>query len=212
MIQLEGKPASRQQKVHRLAAVPGKSVTLERRLLERGIAPENILETAAALDRKMVFSIEDLVDNAFRRRENAPTPYKASRFSDGMTSVYYSAFGVVTCKKELGFHLCEEVSDTNLRYYGLIECSYEGITRDLRGLETKHPELVSPTPLGYPFCQKLGERAVEEGVDGYFTASARHSGGTCVPVFSRTALSEFRVAHRYSATVQSGRISFKREP
>ena len=206
---IDDRPTFRERKtVLRIAAVPKESVTLERRLLERGIDPESIPDMVDALGGKTVFSTEEVVKYVFHPRENESTPYKVSRFSDGTIGVYYSALDECTCKAELGFHLCAEIFDTDPRFYSLIECSYEGATKDLRGLETKYPDLVSPTQAGYPFCQELGKRASAEGIDGYFTTSARHSEGTCVPVFKRTALSEPRIAQHYHATVRSGEVTF----
>lgn len=162
----------------------------------------------AALDGKTAFSTEEFVDSAFNPRINEPTPYNVSRFGDGTIGIYYSALDERTCKKELGFHLCAEISDTDPRSYSLIECSYEGTTRDLRGLEKKYPDLVSLTREGYPFCQEIGKQADAEGIDGYFTVSARHNEGTCVPVFERTALSELRISRHYRAIVQSDGVNF----
>ena len=100
------------------------------------------------------------------------------------------------------------VDDLSPRYFQMIKCNYDGATIDLRGKEQQHPDLTSRTNAGYPFCQALGLEAVGRGVDGFLAPSARREGGTCVPVFKRAALSEPRVVHSCSATVQSGSVVF----
>lgn len=103
---------------------------------------------------------------------------------------------MTTCKCEVEYHVSHQIAEneseaiSNPRYYHLIKCKFVGTTVDLRSQEIAHSELVSKTDSGYPFCQMLGLEAKELNIDGFFTLSARKTGGTCVPVFSRAALSE----------------------
>ena len=141
---------------------------------------------------RTTITAKDVLDNAFLPRNNAPTPFAIGRFGDGSIGVFYSALEEKTCKQEILFHTIDELNESpsRPRFFRLIECQYTGSTADLRGHEFKYPCLVSETKKGYPFCQQLGSEAVEREIDGYFAPSARQKGGTCVPVFSRSSLSE----------------------
>ena len=88
-------------------------------------------------------------------------------------------------------------TETSPEQYSLIECDYNGVTADLRGKENKFPELVSTTNTGYPFCQSVALEALEKGIEGLYTPSARNLEGTCVPVFQRNSLSGPRIRARY---------------
>ncbi|MDE0391313.1 MAG: RES family NAD+ phosphorylase [Rhodospirillales bacterium] len=169
----------------------------------------------ASVDMPLV--AEEIVEYAFKGRQNRTKPFKEGRFGDGTMGVYYSAIDEVTCEKEIAFHVGEEVNELpreqfpHLRHYSLINCQYSGRTADLRGKESQYLELTSESKSGYPFCQSLGLRAVENGIDGFFTPSARHAGGTCVPVFERTALSKPRITNAVTLKVTSKGLEFKRK-
>lgn len=78
-----------------------------------------------------------------------------------MIGVYYSALEVSTCEKEIVFHLEFEEGDPS-RYYSMIGCEFSGTMADLREKENDHPDLVSQTRNGHPFCQRLGEKAKQK--------------------------------------------------
>ena len=94
------------------------------------------------------------------------------------------------------------------RSYSLISCNYSGVTADLCGQESTHPELISETKEGYPFCQKLGAQAIEREIDGFVTPSARNNGGTCLPVFARSSLSEPTVKLQVKLIISPTEIEF----
>ena len=205
-----------QKTVLRLASMPPKSPTVA--LLERGVNLSNIADTISAVgDVGTPLTINEIVDDAFRARNGKSTPFPVSRFSDGTIGVYYSAIEESTCKKELVFHLRTELaemkSDTfpHPRYFSLINCQYSGYTADLRGKESINTELVSKSTQGYPFCQRLGLQANAQGVDGFLTASARNDGGTCVPVFARSALSRPRTKYTLELITTDAGIKFQRQ-
>lgn len=56
---------------------------------------------------------------------------------------------------------------------------------DLRLCADHHTQLTNDN---YTFCQELGAYAVENKIDLFLTPSARNPGGTCVPVFSPSAI------------------------
>ena len=178
--------------------------------------PLLLSDTVFFVSGKTPLSLVETIDNTFQAREGEgeALPFREGRFGDGTIGVYYSAIEEDTCKKEVAFYLNEQIKDLNRdkypRTYHSIECHYEGATVDLRGKEKKYPNLVSNTKTGYPFCQDLARRAVERGIVGFLAPSARNPGGTCVPVFRRTALSDPRSKRRYCATVRSGRVQFQK--
>jgi hypothetical protein len=63
---------------------------------------------------------------------------------------------------------------------------------DLRTLKEYAEPLVSED---YSFCQTLGAYAVENKINLFLTPSARHPGGTCVPVFSASAIQSDRMVY-----------------
>lgn len=187
-----------QRAVLKLAATHEASLTTK--LLRRGIAPQNIKETVSALtSSEMPLSAQDVVDEAFRAQKRGRLPYRTGRFSDGTIGVYYSAIDKETCERERAFHLESEIAEIresasqHPRYYNLVSCRYSGITADLRGQEDTHIDLVSQTEQGYPFCQQVGLQAKELNIDGFLAPSARNRGGTCVPIFKRSAISKPRI-------------------
>ena len=193
--------------VLRLASVADDTVA--EMLLQRGIEPENVrdfLDLISPAD--VTVTPADALDNAFRAREDRPSPFPPGRFGDGTHPVYYSALEERTCKEELSFHLRATDQSRHPRFYSLIQCRYQGMTVDLRGRQADYPDLVSDTKRGYPFCQMLARQALKNGTDAFFTASARHHDGTCVPVFTRTSLSDPAVIQNYRATVGADGVAF----
>ncbi len=199
--------------VYRLASILRETESLSTRLLGRGSNPADVSDTVSVVRGKTPLSLEEAIDNTFRAREHAALPFSKGRFGDGTIAVYYSATEENTCKEEIAFHLRERIKDLDqdphVRTYHSIVCRYDGTTVHLRGKEREHPELVSKTKTGYPFCQSLAQMAVDRGIDGFFAPSARNPGGTCVPVFSRVTLSGPQTGRAYFATVISGGMIFR---
>ncbi len=192
--------------VFRLASISNE--TLRTLLLGMGIAPTSLEEIENLVNnvgKGITISAEDVVENSFNPSERTP-PFQVTRFGDGTIGIFYSALEEETCKRECEFHLSNDNFETSNhpRFYSMIKCCFQGSTLDLRGCESKHPELVSDTDVGYPFCQELGKHAVQNGIKGFFTPSARLKRGTCVPVFFRTAVTEPQVICQYTITIQGG--------
>ena len=201
--------------VLRLAAIAREP--LQTILSRRGIDPREHEAIADALaSTSMALSAETVVDDAFRPRADKPTPFPKRRFGDGSMGVYYSALEERTCKREVGYHLWREFADTRTagfthsRRYAFVRCEYEGNTAELRGKEGEHPDLVSQTANGYPFCQALAREATSNDITGFLTRSARDRTGTCVPVFARGALSNPGVTHSVKAHAGPKGIRFLR--
>ena len=213
---LEDCATSAQHKtVLRLAAIAQQ--TLQATMSRRRIDPREHAAIADALrGTSMALSAETVVNDAFRARPDKSTPFPVRRFGDGSMGVYYSALEERTCERELGYHLGRELAETRTagfnhpRRYALVRCEYDGNTAELRGKESKHPELVSQTPDGYPFCQALAREATSNGIAGFLTRSARDPTGTCLPVFARGALSNPEVAHSVRAHADPHGMRFLR--
>ncbi len=82
------------------------------------------------------------------------------------------------------------------------------MTAILVGGEKRHPDLVSKTEAGYPFCRALGREAVRQNIDGFLTPSARHDGGTCAPAFAEAAIAQLKPNHRGRFAVEEGEVRF----
>ncbi len=63
---------------------------------------------------------------------------------------------------------------------------------DLRKLTNERSRL---TDSDYIFCQEYGAYAVKNGIDLYFTPSARNAGGTCVPIFTPKAIKSDKIIY-----------------
>lgn len=203
--------------VLRLAAIarqPLRSIMGARRIdpREHEAITRALAGTGAPLDA------QEVLDDAFRARTDASTPFRVGRFGDGTLGVYYAALEERTCEHEIGFHLHSRIADAYEagfhapRRYTLVECEYGGMTAELRGQEGAHPELVSPSEMGYPFCQRLAHEAVAAGIAGFFTRSARDPSGTCVPVFARDALGRAGVRHSVTAHAGPQGVEFRAAP
>ena len=184
---------------------------------QRRIDPREHDAIARALDEiSMALSAEKVLDDAFRPRSDKPTPFRKRRFGDGTMGVFYSALEERTCEREMGFHLEPDFAQEyqagfkHPRHYAFVQCQYRATTAELRGQERAHPELVSPTPDGYPFCQALAREAVSNRIAGFLTRSARDPRGTCLPVFARDALSDPGVTHRVTAHAGPQGVRFQR--
>jgi hypothetical protein len=82
-------------------------------------------------------------------------------------------------------------------YFTLVKCDFSGRAMMLVGREVDHPDLVSPTDAGYPFCHAVARWAQGLGAQALYSRSARRQEGTCVPVFVRECLSNAESLQRY---------------
>jgi hypothetical protein len=72
--------------------------------------------------------------------------------------------------------------------------------------------LVSPTDAGYPFCQRLATAAIAQGVDAFYTRSARHQNGTCVPIFNSRSITNAQTLARFRFFADMGQSRHERLP
>lgn len=140
---------------------------------------------------------------------------RAGRFSNGTFPVYYSATEEETCKYEVKYHFRRELDNEagppkeHSRTYNLVHCRFRGAVANLFELKEQYPELTSETQEGYPFCQRIGDEAVETGVQALLTPSARNPRGKCLPVLDRITLSDATVGKMLVLHVSEHEISFR---
>jgi len=71
-----------------------------------------------------------------------------------------------------------------------IEARFEGDIKDLRPEVPNIPHLVGEKDVGaYDTCNAIATEARGAGLAALLAPSARHAGGSCLPVFARPALS-----------------------
>jgi hypothetical protein len=178
---------TRNSVVLKLAALP--KLSIDEFLLKRGLDPISIADakTALALADAPV-TPDGVVAYAFNKHGSPPT-FAKGRFGDGSYPVFYSALEMKTCVEEVRHRLKDARAAAPIdRYFQFIACDFSGVVLELCGKEKDHPELVSKTEDGYPFCQALAADARNSGIDSLHTPSARNAGGICTPIFSRPAL------------------------
>jgi hypothetical protein len=197
--------------VLKLASLPRERI--EAILLKRGISPESIPDVKAALGVVNVpLNAQEAVSYSFRE------PYVVARFGDGTFGVFYSARAEQTCIAEIRYHhqrqLAEQRSGTfpHDRYHDLVSCDFAGDTATLLGAEAKYPDLISLTKAGYPFCQRLAKEAIGQGVDAFYTRSARDQHGTCVPIFNRRSITNAQSMARFRFFAEAGQSRHERLP
>lgn len=118
------------------------------------------------------------------------------RFSDGSRGVFYAAAEEDTALAEVAHHFVrdclydlEKSSDLFLdrvvdKRVVRLELDVKNI-RDFRPYRTERPELIADS---LDYCQQLGRLCRQGGISLVLTPSARTERGTCMPIFSESAL------------------------
>jgi hypothetical protein len=180
-------------------------------LLRRGYDPGSISAAKAALALVGApITPQDAVEYSFTRH-GSPSAFGRGRFGDGSGPVFYAALEEETCVAEVRHHIKDEIiAVPSPRFFQLIACDFSGTVLVLIGKEADHPDLVSQTEAGYPFCQALGLSARASKIDAFHTTSARRNGGICSPVFSRPALANPRSISSVVFVTDSGGLKYER--
>lgn len=113
-----------------------------------------------------------------------------SRFSDGTFGVWYGAMDEATSIRETSYKRPEIDSNDFKNANGpIIQCRrlFRAELSAKRSVALTEKNEIYPSLISeeYSFCQQLGIKAVKEGIDMYFTPSARNQGGVCTPVFAK---------------------------
>lgn len=169
--------------VARLVSLPLK--TLSAILIARGIPLEDIDEVeAAVIGVGVVITATDAIRYTFTR-----SPIPPQRFNTEHFPALYTATEESTCLAEIKHHINGTfTTTTERRYYQVLHVNFSGSTLVTAGHEGAHPDLISASSAGYPFCQALAGAARSAGHDALYAASARQAGGRCLPIFSEHSL------------------------
>ena len=158
---------------------------------QQGIAElTDMLQSCGALD-----SLEELCDAPFRpKRRLWKDGFPVSRFSDGSFAVFYCSTEPETAEAEVRHHYCAKYSGKpsgeRPAWHQGFTCDFDGSVKDLRKKQAAWPDLTHDSE--YQFCNKLGAEAKKASLDALLAPSARHNGGTNVPVFVRSAIGQAR--------------------
>lgn len=192
---------------YRFATNRDVSITLSKMSLSRSQITDILLllqsrNRAEILDRLLdePFS-SSIYYNRYRRR---------SRFSNGSYPVLYGSLEKKTSETEVLHWFLNGINRDSIyavHYYHIFSFKYIGLAADLRPMHAEWPDLTHPDD--YSFCNRLGAEAVVSGLEAFITPSARHPGGSCLPVFKRRAVSSpKRIAHAaFSIDAASGNVS-----
>jgi hypothetical protein len=199
----------RSDTILKLASLP--KARIETILLGRGLDPASITDAKEALARvDTPITAREAVDYSFQRRGD-PSTFGKGRFGDGSAPVLYAALEKETCQAEVRHHAEREAAvDALPRFYHLLACDFKGLVAILIGEEVEHPELISPTDQGYPFCQALARQARDAHIRAFYTRSARHPAGTCTPVFARPNVTNERTIERVVLVRSGGEVRYER--
>ncbi|MFW7381519.1 MAG: RES family NAD+ phosphorylase [Oligoflexus sp.] len=127
-----------------------------------------------------------------------------SRFSHGLRGVWYGALHEDTTIAETAYHFVRQAR------YDLEHENVKSRTCDRRmvAVNVASPKSISLVELAgeypalvdahdYSLCQRLGDYALEHGIDLYLTPSARHLNGINTPIFQAGILPENTKTYRY---------------
>ena len=131
--------------------------------------------------------LNELCDGPFRPKRRLR---RQTRFSDGTHPVFYSSLDSATAEAEIRYWFssyCGKADTPRTAYYQRFRCTFRGTEKDLRTKVDVWPRLVHKSD--YTFCNQLGAEAIQSGLAGLVTPSARHDGAN-LPVFRRDAVSD----------------------
>jgi hypothetical protein len=136
---------------------------------------------------------------------------KASRFSNGEWPVFYGAIGQKTAEEESKQAYARKAAgDAKAKrpvHYSIVRCKFSGEIVDLQPKLREWPELISDC---YTFCNRLGREANEDGgIGAFLSPSARHTGGTTVPAFTRGTLSDPVIESVATLTFDAGNVGIE---
>ncbi|HKE93735.1 MAG TPA: RES family NAD+ phosphorylase [Povalibacter sp.] len=144
-----------------------------------------------------------------------------SRYSRGISGVWYGAASIETSVRETVYHfrrntLASQVAAHSKvpivqeRRVHLVHCN--ALLIDLRARTRKEPRLLDPDD--YSACQALGAELRDAGMPGVLTYSARHAKSEIVAVFTPTVLADPRTVCylTYTLATDTGKVVVERTP
>lgn len=165
--------------------------------------------TADLVEFGYALNDRELLDTPFRqKRKRQPT-----RFSGGSFPVFYSSLDSETAEAEIRHwapRFMGRPERPRTAYYCRFRCTFKGVEKDLRPQIGTWPNLTHDSD--YTFCNQLGAEAVELGLDGLTTWSARRAQGVNVPVFSRRSLSNPKTVRLVTVTYNPATGSVSVQP
>ncbi|MBI2338756.1 MAG: RES family NAD+ phosphorylase [Deltaproteobacteria bacterium] len=146
--------------------------------------------------------------------------WKRGRFSSGMKyGVWYGALEEETSRLEILYHLLKQskelfqnpkISDPQIVHQRVMlkaQCRASRLV-DLTKMPSIHAKL---TDDNYVFCYSMGERAMRENMDAFFSPSARVSGGTCTPIFNPDTIQKDEIIYYFDFIVHRDmRVKYKK--
>ena len=175
--------------IHRLAG--RRSV---QRLAEKlGLTGEDFNDFSKAIGDESLAKV--LLSDPFREKifRDMPPYGWPTRFSDGTFAVFYAAEARDTSEEEMTYHreldALEDAENRLPLHMWAFHCNIVGSAVDVRTKHAEWPWLTSDETC-HPNCLNLGKEAIAaRDVDAFRAPSARHAGGTTVPTFSASVLS-----------------------
>ena len=179
----------------------------------KGLTIDEITDVIA-FDRGDV--TKELMESPIKKKAQLGSKFGLrSRFSDGDWPVFYAAVHRDTAEKESSFHYGRKAagnpSGNRPVHYSVVRCTFNGEVIDLEPQLADWPDLVSDD---YRFCTGLGKEAHDMGLGGFLAPSARHPGGTTVPAFLASTLSNPIIISTVRLTYNTGStiVEFKDLP
>lgn len=143
------------------------------------------------IERVLNKSVRQIIQEEISAKFN-PQNWYASRYSDGTWGVLYSAESEQTALKEAVYHMKEFYREELLKRELILDRRVVRLTvhtdrcADLTANDRIDlNQLISKDRSGYPYCQKLARKLIDEGSEVLRTPSARDARGICAPIFKR---------------------------
>ena len=145
--------------------------------------------------------------------------WKYGRFGDGEDyGVWYGALEEETSIREACYWRYQLIKNDLMYAKGPISTdrkmfeascfTKKGI--DLRKIVNKYPKIIDKKD--YSFCHTLGQYAVSNRIELYFSLSVREPNGTCVPIFAPNVIQEDQVLYFLHFTFfQNGKMQITRD-
>lgn len=148
----------------------------------------------AKVERVLNKSVRQIIQEEISAKFS-PQNWYASRYSDGTWGVLYSAESDQTALREAVYHMKEFYREELLKRELVVDRRVVRLTvhadhcADLTANDRRdRNQLISKDRSGYPYCQKLARKLIDQGCEAFRTPSARDARGICAPIFKRETI------------------------